>query len=59
MLTNKGFRRSVYLFVILSLASFSAAAQDRKGKKKDTIPVGKAVLWEAVDTPSLDLFNGP
>lgn len=59
MFANKGFRRSVFLFTILSLTSFSAIAQDKKGKKKDTIPAGRAVLWEPVDTASLDLFHGP
>jgi len=59
MFKNKGFRRSVFLFILLSLTSYSATAQDRKGKKKSTVPTGKAVLWEPVDTPSLDLFSGP
>lgn len=59
MFANKGIRRFALGFILLSLTSFSAAAQDKKGKKKDTIPAGKGVLWEPVDTASLDLFHGP
>ncbi len=43
--------------------AFSAAAQDKdknKNKdKKDSGPITSPVLWEEVDSSSLDLYNGP
>jgi len=54
-------RKSVLTVTILSLAAFSAVAQD-KGKdkgKKDSGPLTNPVLWQDVNQASLDLFNGP
>jgi hypothetical protein len=51
-------RQSALFLVMLSVAVASAVAQDKKGKKEDG-PLTNPVLWEEVDTASLDLFNGP
>jgi len=51
-------RKSILMMMLLSLAAFSAAAQE-KGKKDKAGPLTNPVLWEDVDPASLDLFNGP
>jgi hypothetical protein len=50
-------RQSILLVALFSVAAFSAAAQDKKDKKAG--PLINPVLWEEVDTASLDLYNGP
>ncbi len=48
---------SLLISFVLLLAGTTSFAQD--DKKVKPLPPGKAVLWEAVDIESLDLFNGP
>jgi len=50
-------RAVMYLFVLLSL--IPAAYAQKKSKAQPPIPPGRAVLWEPVNTRSLDLFEGP
>lgn len=57
MIKNKGYIYSVLFFLVALVTATAANAQDNKGK--ETIPAGKPVLWETVDTASLDLFHGP
>ncbi len=38
---------------------FSAAAEDKDTSKKASGPITNAILWEEVDSSSLDLYNGP
>lgn len=56
-------RQTILPLTIFSLMAFSAAAQDKdknKNKdKKDSGPITSPVLWEEVDSSSLDLYNGP
>lgn len=54
------YKQQLNLFVlagIFSLLAAVAAAQDENVKKP--LPQGKAILWEAVNIESRDLFNGP
>lgn len=58
---HKG-RRGVSVLLLIILAAVTAVSgQDKPkdGKKKDSGPAGKPVLWEAVSIPSKDLFLGP
>src|SRR5215204_2254065 len=54
-------RKSVLTMMVLSLAAFSAVAQDKdkKDKKDKSGPLTNAVLWQDVNHDSLDLYNGP
>lgn len=53
-------RQSVLFLTILSLGLATATpAQDRDKKDKKAGPITNPILWENVDTASLDLFNGP
>lgn len=47
----------IYLLLFLSLVN-SGYAQ-KKAKAPESVPTGKAILWEPVNTRSLDLYNGP
>lgn len=51
-------RRSILVLTMLSAAAAAAAGQDNKGKKS-TGPLTNPVLWESVNSRSLDLYNGP
>src|SRR5438552_6590850 len=51
-------RKSILATMLLSLAVFSAAAQE-KGKKDKIGRLNNPVLWEEVDQAGLDLYNGP
>ena len=50
-------RAAVYFFLIVSL--FTSAYAQKKVKDTKQLPSGQAVLWEPVDTKSLDLYEGP
>lgn len=50
-------RAFVYLFLMLSLVT-SGYAQ-KKSKTAKPQPTGRAVMWEPVNTKSLDLYEGP
>jgi hypothetical protein len=50
-------RAAIYFLLFLSLVT-SGYAQKRS-KAPDAIPSGRAVLWEPVNTRSLDLYEGP
>ncbi len=39
--------------------AFSAAAQDKDKDKNPSGPITSPILWEDVDSSSLDLYNGP
>lgn len=51
-------RRSILFVSLFSLAAFAAVAQDKKDKKADG-PLTNPMLWEEVNTATLDLYNGP
>jgi hypothetical protein len=44
---------------MFSLATFTVAAQDKDKGNKKAGPLTNPVLWEDVDSSSLDLFTGP
>ncbi len=53
-------RQSILFLTLLSLGLTSAAvAQDKEKKNKQAGPITNPMLWENVDTASLDLFDGP
>src|SRR5215204_1185866 len=52
-------RQGILFLTVFSMAVVSAAAQDKKDKKDKKGPLTNAVLWQDVDTASLDLFAGP
>ena len=49
--------RKLLILTIVSVATVTAGAQDKKDKKPG--PLTNPVLWQEVDSPSLDLYNGP
>ena len=55
MIRNLG--QKLLILTIFSLAAVTAGAQDKKEKKAG--PLTNPILWQEVDTASLDLFNGP
>lgn len=55
----RSFRQTILLLTIFSLTAFSAAAQDKGKKDKKASGITHPVLWEEVNTASLDLYNGP
>ena len=52
-------RRSILVLTLLAMAAIPAAAQEKAKKEKMTGPLTNAVLWEDVNTSTLDLFHGP
>ena len=50
-------RAAIYFLILLSLVT-SGVAQ-KKSKAPTPVPAGKAILWEPVNTRSLDLYEGP
>jgi hypothetical protein len=53
-------RKSILLVTLFSMAVLSTAAQKKdKDDKKSVGPLTNPVLWEDVDSATLDLFNGP
>jgi hypothetical protein len=50
-------RAAIYVLLFLSLVT-SGYAQ-KKSRTAETIPSGRAVMWEPVDTRTLDLYEGP
>ncbi len=56
MITN--LRKSMFLVTLFAIAAMTAVAQD-KDDKKGAGPLTNPVLWEDVNTPELDLYNGP
>lgn len=52
-------RQTIFPLTIFSLMAFSALAQDKDKDKKAPGPITSPVLWEDVDSSSLDLYNGP
>lgn len=52
-------RSIVYLLLVLSFVTGSSYAQSKKSKASKPIPSGTAVMWEPVNTRSLDLYEGP
>lgn len=53
----RNLRKSVVVVTFIALTALSAAAQDKKGKLSG--PLTNPVLWEDVDSASLNLYNGP
>src|SRR4030095_5882862 len=53
------FRQTFLLLTLLSLTAFSSVAQDKGKDGKKAGPITNPVLWEEVNTGSLDLFHGP
>jgi hypothetical protein len=47
------------LFLLLISLVSTGVAQKKKTKTAKPLPAGKAVMWQAVNTRSLDLFEGP
>jgi len=45
-------------FLLISLVS-TGVAQKKKTKAAKPLPTGKAVMWQPVNTRSLDLYEGP
>ncbi len=52
-------RQSILFLAILSLGVLSPAAQDKDKKGKKSGPLTNPIMWQAVDTATLDLYNGP
>jgi hypothetical protein len=52
-------RRAILVLTLLVTAAIPAAAQEKDKKKKTSGPLTNAVLWEDVNTSTLDLFHGP
>ena len=52
-------QKTIFLLTILLLTAFSAAAQEKTKADKKAGPLTNPVLWEEVNTSSLDLYNGP
>jgi hypothetical protein len=52
-------RAVICLLLVLALVSASYAQKQKSSKPKTTLPAGRAVLWEPVNTRALDLFEGP
>lgn len=50
-------RAVIYFLLVLSLVT-SGYAQ-KKSKAPEPLPSGKAIMWEPVNTRSLDLYRGP
>ena len=50
-------RAAIYFVILLSLVT-SGYAQ-KKNKAPKPMPTGTAIMWEPVDTRSLDLYEGP
>ena len=50
-------RAVIYLLFVLALVTGGYA--QKQGKAKTTIPAGRAVLWEPLNTRVLDLYEGP
>lgn len=55
----RALRQSILFVTLISAVAFSAAAQDKDKKDKKGGPITNPVMWEEVDTSSLDLYNGP
>lgn len=60
MSRNSSSPRSALLlfFLLISLVS-TGVAQKKKSKAAKPVPTGKAVMWQPVNTRSLDLYEGP
>jgi hypothetical protein len=52
-------RAVIYLLLVLALVTGGYAQKQRKIKAAKMVPAGRAVLWEPVNTRSLDLYEGP
>lgn len=52
-------KQSILLVTLSALAMISVAAQDKGKAKKVAGPLTNPVLWQNVDTASLDLYLGP
>lgn len=50
-------RALIFFFLLLSLVTTGVAQKNTKAAKPT--PTGRAVLWQPVNTSSLDLFEGP
>lgn len=50
-------RALLFFFLLLSLVSTGLA--QKKAKAAKPLPTGKAIMWQPVNTSSLDLFEGP
>ena len=55
----KHIRQSILVATLVAFASFISVAQEKDKKDKTAGPLTNPVLWEAVDTANLDLFDGP
>lgn len=55
----RNLRKTFLTVTLISIAAFSAAAQDKDKTSKAAGPLTNPVLWEDVNSSSLDLFNGP
>lgn len=51
------YRAAIYVLLFLSLVT--SGYSQKKGKRSEAIPNGKAVMWEPVNTRTLDLYKGP
>ncbi len=51
-------RRSSFFSLFIAILAIGTLAQE-KDKKKAGMPTGKPVMWEQIDTASLDLLAGP
>ena len=52
-------RQSILLLTLVAVAGSVAIAQEKDKKNKNAGPLTNPVLWEAVDTARLDLYDGP
>lgn len=52
-------RRSIWVLTLFVLAAMAATAQDKEKKEKMTGPLTNPVLWEDVNSSTLDLYHGP
>ena len=55
----RNLRQTILAVTLFSMAAFSVAAQDKDKSGKAAGPLTNPVLWEDVNSSSLDLFYGP
>ena len=55
----RSLRPAMLILAMIALTASAALAQDKGKKDKTSGPITNPVLWEEVNIPSLDLYNGP
>jgi hypothetical protein len=55
----RNLRQTILTVTLISMGAFSVAAQDKEKGNNKAGPLTNPVLWEDVDSSTLDLYNGP